>query len=251
MPTTSATFATHLLGESSRERFQRVSAQVLPHAICQWRETQAQQAQLWLVDASSPIPAGAQPLCMIYVGPTVPQQLPPVHWLTRLDIGYTAADLTDVLHRAAVFLGDWGARHRACLLRDAGPPASAAPQRWRLRAWPSLGAPYDSGQHLCALALLSREAVTADQIRRHAGLDDAHVRALLAELQRRGMVRAVPASVTVPAAGPAAVPIAPPASATWGVGPVLASQPAEGPGPAAAGLARQLSSWVGGEGHGG
>ncbi|KQR37835.1 helix-turn-helix domain-containing protein [Acidovorax sp. Leaf160] len=219
MPTTSRTVAAHLLSATSRDRFRHLLTLASPHAVCQWHEAEAAQAQLWLLDASSTIPAGAQPpLCVICIGPAVPEQTPPACWLTRLGDGHTAADLADVLDRAAMFLTDWEAwqaSQRARVPLAAAPPASPALQRWRLRAWPSLGAPYDTGPHLRALALLSREAVTVEQIGRHAGLEHARVLQLLAELQRRGLVRRTrePAHRCAPAAAPTALPVSSPLSA--------------------------------------
>ena len=206
MPTTSRTVAAHLLSATSRDRFRHLLTLASLHAVCKWHEAEAAQAQLWLLDASSTIPAGAQhPLCVICIGPAVPEQTPPACWLTRLGDGHTAADLADVLDRAAMFLTDWEAwqaGQRARVPPAAAPPASPVLERWRLRAWPSLGAPYDTGPYLRALALLSREAVTVEQIGRHAGLEHARVLQLLAELQRRGLVRRArePAHRCAPAA---------------------------------------------------
>ncbi len=191
MSKTLATLAADLLSDSFRERFVQLFEVASRRSVCRWQEVGVAQAQLWLVDAFSAIPAGVRPLCVICVGPTFAEQAPSTHWSTRLEAGYTVADLIDVLDRAGVFLMDWHAQQSARALRAA--PAAQPPgqglQRWHLTAWVSLRAPHDRGAHLRALALMSREAVTVEQICRHAELDEASVLALLAELRQRGAVR--------------------------------------------------------------
>jgi hypothetical protein len=220
--------ASNLLAPALRTRFFELFGVASRKSVFAWQEAVLPQAQVVVLDGSSDLSGlRSWPPCVIWVGAIPSSWGNFTAWTGRLAQNYTVADLIDVLDRAAVFLLDWKARQHN-LVRSVAPssafanpgvqpvaptksgPASASASaarqstHYRLRAWVFLGAPFDSAGCVTALALLTRQPVTVQQLQQHSGQSAAMVIALLQELARRKVLQA-----SVPAPAPHAVRSAP------------------------------------------
>ncbi|WCM92810.1 MarR family transcriptional regulator [Acidovorax sp. NCPPB 2350] len=207
--------AAHLLTPPLYARFVALFGVAARKSLLPWREVSAAEAQLLLVDHASSVQAGLAAPCLVFVGGSFPEKAPQAQWVARLPLGYTLADLIDVLDRAAVFLMDWRLQHQVGGGAAQVPAPAAVPAGdacFQLSAWVSLNAPFRSPGCVRALALLTRSPVTQRQLCEHSGLDAASAQALLAELARRGVLR-----TSAPAQSPAPAPaLAPAQEAPWG-----------------------------------
>lgn len=226
--------ATSLLRPELRARFFQLFEVAARKSVFLWREAALPLAQVVVLDASSDVSRLQMwPPCVIWVGVERPDARGPGVWAGRLALDYTVADLIDVLDRAAVFLLDWKARQRqspvgatASPVADtsAGPLVTVQSTHYRLKEWVFLDPPFDEPGCLRALALLTRQPVTAQQLQQHSGLGTPMVMALLQELARR---RVLLSSVGAPVAAP------------------VVRQGAVAP----KGFIRRLSRWLRGEGR--
>ncbi len=173
-----------LLAPELRLRFTEIFRIAAPKSFFQWHESTVDQAQVVFVDKTSNfarIRAGTPSL--IFIGGDT-WAIPGVFWVKTLDVNFAPFDLVDLLDRAAVFLLDWEARGTA-------PLTASSATRYRLKSWIFLGAPYDSGSHITALALLARQQVTVLELISHSGLDQARVEELLHVLHQRRLLQIV------------------------------------------------------------
>lgn len=194
----SAGVAAEMLTPHFYERFHKLFSVASRKSLLRWHEVPAAEAQVLLLDDASAAQPGSRAPCLVCVGGSFPDKAPQAQWTARLQSGYTLADLIDVLDRAAVFLMDWRARQTMTAASAdtawESPAAARAAfgdpqQRFRLSTWVSLGAPFRSGGHVRALALLTRAPVSLAQLCEHSGLEPAAAQALLAELSRRNVLR--------------------------------------------------------------
>ena len=79
-------------------------------------------------------------------------------------------------------------------------PAAKQEYLYQLKSWVSMGAPFNTGACIRALALLSREPVSLAQLCTHSGLESATARHLLVELGQRGVLRGIALSSQRPIA---------------------------------------------------
>ena len=203
--------AADLLMPSLYERFAHLFSVASRKSVLRWKEVSCFKAEVLLLDRSlGPQMLPVKAPCVICVGGAAPGPAANAPWVARLDANYTLADLIDVLDRAAVFLLDWRARQKSAApavgAAVAAAPEDAARYAYQLSTWVSMGAPFNSGGCVRALALLSREPVTLRQLCEHSGLERATAHALLAQLGRRGVLRSVPLAGAGGAAAPKARP---------------------------------------------
>ena len=195
-----AGISAELLTPSVRHRFVQLFGVAARKSVLSWKEVPRDRSQLLMIDqgmADAISSLGSTP-CVIAVGNVGSSLLANASWVGRLEVGYTLGDLIDVLDRAAVFLLDWEARQKVMAARAPAPVAepqagAAAKQEflYQLKAWVSMGAPFNNGACIRALALLSREPVSLGQLCTHSGLDFPTARSLLVELGQRGVLRGV------------------------------------------------------------
>jgi len=196
-----AGISAELLTPSSRHRFEQLYGVASRKSVLPWKEVPRDRAQLIVLDqgmADAISSLGKAP-CVVCIGQVKTAMLDGATWVGRLDANYTLSDLIDMFDRAAVFLLDWDARNK--VMRKESEQAAATPQefRYQLKSWVSVGAPFNTGACIRALALLSREPVSIAQLCLHSGLDTMVARGLLVELGRRGVLRGV-ALPAIPAA---------------------------------------------------
>lgn len=201
-----AGISAELLTPNSRHRFEQLYGVASRKSVLPWKEVPRDRAQLIVLDqgmADAISSLGKAP-CVVCIGQVKTAMLDGAIWVGRLDANYTLSDLIDMFDRAAVFLLDWDARNKVMRKESeqaAAQPAAATPQefRYQLKSWVSVGAPFNTGACIRALALLSREPVSIAQLCLHSGLDTMVARGLLVELGRRGVLRGV-ALPAIPAA---------------------------------------------------
>ena len=195
-----AGISSDLLTSDVRQRFVQLFGVAARKSVLSWKEVPLDRAQVLLIDPgmADATPSQGNAPCVVCIGSVRSEVLQSASWTGRLEVGYTLRDLIDMLDRAAVFLLDWEARQKVMASRDratAVPNAYAAaisPEfLYQLSAWVSMGAPFNTGACIRALALLSREPVSISQLCTHSGLDAAMARNLLVELGRRGVLRGI------------------------------------------------------------
>ena len=189
-----------LLTPNVRQRFVQLFGVAARKSVLPWKEVPRDRAQLVLVDqgmADVVSSLGNSP-CVVTVGNVGGNLTDNASWAGRLEVNYTLSDLIDTLDRAAVFLLDWEARQKviARSQRTQAAPVDAAPAAkqeylYQLKSWVSMGAPFNTGACIRALALLSREPGSLGQLCTHSGLDINTARNLLVELGNRGVLRGV------------------------------------------------------------
>ena len=187
-----------LLTPSARHRFVQLFGVASRKSVLPWKEVVRDRAQLvvleqGMVGAVSSL--GSSP-CVVTIGAVQAPALNSASWTGRLEVNYTLSDLIDVLDRAAVFLLDWEARQKMMANRERAqqtqaPAATKQEFLYQLKAWVSMGSPFNNGACIRALALLSREPVSLAQLCTHSGLDNATARSLLVELGQRGVLRGI------------------------------------------------------------
>ena len=195
-----AGISAELLTPSVRHRFVQLFGVAARKSVLSWKEVPRDRSQLLMIDqgmADAISSLGNTP-CVVAVGNVGSSLLANASWVGRLEVGYTLGDLIDVLDRAAVFLLDWEARQKVIANRAPAPAVEpqAAPTAkqeflYQLKAWVSMGAPFNNGACIRALALLSREPGSLGQLCTHSGLDINTARNLLVELGNRGVLRGV------------------------------------------------------------
>lgn len=198
-----------LLTPNVRQRFVQLFGVAARKSVLPWKEVPRDRAQLVLVDqgmADVVSSLGNSP-CVVTVGNVGGNLTGNASWAGRLEVNYTLSDLIDTLDRAAVFLLDWEARQKviARSQRTQAAPVDAAPAAkqeylYQLKSWVSMGAPFNTGACIRALALLSREPVSLAQLCTHSGLESATARHLLVELGQRGVLRGIALSSQRPIA---------------------------------------------------
>ncbi len=192
-----------LLTPSARQRFMQLFAVAARKSVLPWKDVPRDRAQLVLIDqamADAITSLGEAP-CVLFIGNARAEITRNASWVGRLEVNYTLGDLIDVLDRAAVFLLDWEARQKVIASRSrvevmqAAATAAATPAKqeflYQLKSWVSMGAPFNTGASIRALALLSREPVSIGQLCTHSGLDAPTAKRLLVELGHRGVLRGV------------------------------------------------------------
>lgn len=204
-----AGISAELLTPSSRHRFAPLYGVASRKSVLPWKEVPRDRAQLIVLDqgmADAISSLGKAP-CVVCIGQVKTAMLDGASWVGRLDVDYTLSDLIDIFDRAAVFLLDWDARNK--VIRNQSEQAAAQPEaairqefRYQLKSWVSVGAPFNTGACIRALALLSREPVSIAQLCLHSGLDNMMARGLLVELGRRGVLRGVAMPVITPPSSP-------------------------------------------------
>jgi len=202
--------APDLLAPVYQDRFLALFGVAARKSLIEWRRAPTADAQLALLDASSSgdaVPATTP--CVIYVGNAAvgAEKSRSERWVSHLPAEFTVSDLIDALDRAAVFLMDWAVRQRVVAARAAATQTTRAAQthapaqasepsgamvsddQFQLTSWVSLDAPYNTGACVRAMALLTRAPINLRQLCGHSGLDVDTARALIASLQRRGVLR--------------------------------------------------------------
>jgi hypothetical protein len=200
--------ASSLLAPSLRARFSDLLGVAARKSVFAWQESALPEAQVVVLDPTSNINVLTMlPPCVIWVGREQPVAARHGGWVSRLSQDFTVSDLIDTLDRAAVFLLDWKARQRAALTArsaaqsqmpasdfshssvasapSTGTVAAAQTYRYRVSAWVVLPEPFNGPECVSALALLSRQPVTMQQLQIHTGLAPVLVVDLLQELNRR------------------------------------------------------------------
>ncbi|MEJ5030985.1 hypothetical protein [Comamonas sp. MYb69] len=204
-----AGISAELLTPSSRNRFAPLYGVASRKSVLPWKEVPRERAQLIVLDqgmADAISSLGKAP-CVVCIGQVKTAMLDGASWVGRLEADYTLSDLIDMFDRAAVFLLDWDARNKVIRQESVQAAAQPAPTtrqefRYQLKSWVSVGAPFNTGACIRALALLSREPVSIVQLCLHSGLDNTVARGLLVELGRRGVLRGVAMPVISAASSP-------------------------------------------------
>ena len=165
-----------LLTPNVRHRFVQLFGVAARKSVLPWKEVPRDRAQLVLVDqgmADVVSSLGNSP-CVVTVGNVGGNLTGNASWAGRLEVNYTLSDLIDTLDRAAVFLLDWEARQKVIArsaraqtqVADAA-PAAKQEYLYQLKSWVSMGAPFNTGACIRALALLSREPISLAQLCTH------------------------------------------------------------------------------------
>ncbi|MEG0920245.1 MAG: hypothetical protein RSD57_00290 [Comamonas sp.] len=198
-----------LLTPSARQRFSQLFGVAARKSVLPWKEVPRDRAQMLVIDPgmADVISSLGRTPCVVCIGNVRGDILNDASWVGRLEVSYTLSDLIDVLDRAAVFLLDWEARQKIIAHRNQAETVSAAPASgakqeflYQLKSWVSMGAPFNTGACIRALALLSREPVSLSQLCTHSGLDAGMARNLLVELGHRGVLRGIAMQDRGPAA---------------------------------------------------
>ena len=188
-----------LLTPSARQRFAQLFGVAARKSVLPWKEVTRDRAQMLVIDtamADAITTLRATP-CVLCIGHVRSEILSNASWVGRLEVNYTLSDLIDVFDRAAVFLLDWEARQKIMANRaQIEEPAAQTPSAkqeflYQLKSWVSMGAPFNTGACIRALALLSRQPVSLGQLCTHSGLDAGMARNLLVELGNRGVLRGI------------------------------------------------------------
>ena len=129
----------------------------------------------------------AQARCVISVGEQARLPVDSSAWVSWLPQQFTVADLIGTLDRAAIFLHEQRSRKshaRAAVVAQVG----GANNAYRITSWAVLPAPFDTPGCLRGMAMLSKGAVSLDQLCRHSQLEPALAQQLLQQLARRGLL---------------------------------------------------------------
>ncbi len=189
-----------LLTPSAKQRFAQLFGVAARKSVLPWKEVPRDRAQMLLIDTgmAEVITSLGNTTCVVCVGHVRSDILANASWVGRLEVNYTLSDLIDVFDRAAVFLLDWEARQKIMANRSqveepaaTGTPAAKQEFLYQLKSWVSMGAPFNTGASIRALALLSRQPVSLVQLCTHSGLDTTMARNLLVELGNRGVLRGI------------------------------------------------------------
>ena len=188
-----------LLTPSAKQRFAQLFGVAARKSVLPWKEVPRDRAQMVVIDAvmaEAITTLGSAP-CVVCIGNVRSDILENASWVGRLEVNYTLSDMIDTFDRAAVFLLDWEARQKIMASRnqveEKAVQASTTKQEflYQLKSWVSMGAPFNTGASIRALALLSRQPVSLMQLCTHSGLDAAMARNLLVELGNRGVLRGI------------------------------------------------------------
>jgi hypothetical protein len=187
--------AASLLTQDLKNRFDSLFAVAERKSVFSWTEVAPSKADVILMDRHTRVLSVQAPPCLVFVGNAPDAARCNFDWGLSIDADFTVSQLVDLLDRAAVRLLDLRARQASA----SGAAASGQePERYALKRWASLALEFRSTGQLRAMALLSRGAISFDQLCRHSGLRDIQVEALLAELTRMDVLRIAAPSRSVP-----------------------------------------------------
>lgn len=188
MLNTVVTISIDLLAHPLAERFLPLFEVASRKSLRPWRVTPGVQADVLVLDAAHANALGvAQARCVISVGEQARLPVDSSAWVSWLPQQFTVADLIGTLDRAAIFLHEQRSRKshaRAAVVAQVG----GANNAYRITSWAVLPAPFDTPGCLRGMAMLSKGAVSLDQLCRHSQLEPALAQQLLQQLARRGLL---------------------------------------------------------------
>ena len=196
MLNTVVTISIDLLSRPQAERFLPLFEVASRKSLRSWRMVTGLHADVMVLDAEhAEAPGVGQARCVICIGAQVKLAVDSSAWISWLDQQFTVADLIGTLDRACIFLHDQRGRQTsvaASVVEQVGGPNKA----YRITSWAVLPAPLDTPGCLRGMALLSKGAVSLEQLCRHSQLEPAVAMQLLQQLARRGLLTVLDKSGT-------------------------------------------------------
>ena len=148
------------------------------------------EADVLVIDARLAVSEeAAQANCVICIGTQVRTAWPPTTWVSWLPAQFTVADLIGTLDRAAIHVHEM--RSRKISQSSAQVARIGANNLYRITSWAVLPPPFDTPGCLRGMAVLSRGALSLDQLCQHSQLDPAMAQQLLQQLAKRGLLTVV------------------------------------------------------------
>ncbi|BDR07052.1 hypothetical protein CTR2_R03900 [Comamonas thiooxydans] len=183
--------AAELWTPAVQQRFEALFAVAARKSLSAWRQVPRQAAEVLVIEGLESLLARAEAKapCVVYLGgePAMqPLGRSSQGWAVHLDVDFTVSDLIDMLDRAAVFLMDWRARHRAAAplslqraLQELQQQGADCPHRFQIKSWVALPGSANSALHMRVLALLARGPIDARSLAEHAGIEMPQLSTLL------------------------------------------------------------------------
>ena len=188
MLNTVVTISIDLLAHPLAERFLPLFEVASRKSLRPWRVTPGVQAHVLVLDAQHANALGvAQARCVICIGEQAKLPVDSSAWVSWLPQQFTVADLIGTLDRAAIFLHDQR-NHKSKATAAVVARVGGAHNAYRITSWAVLPAPFDTPGCLRGMAMLSKGAVSLEQLCRHSQLDPAMAQQLLQQLARRGLL---------------------------------------------------------------
>lgn len=188
MLNTVVTISIDLLAHSLAERFLPLFEVASRKSLRPWRVTPGVQAHVLVLDAQHANALGvAQARCVICIGEQARLPVDSSAWVSWLPPQFTVADLIGTLDRAAIFLHDQR-NQKSKATAEVVARVGGAHNAYRITSWAVLPAPFDTPGCLRGMAMLSKGAVSLEQLCRHSQLDPALAQQLLQQLARRGLL---------------------------------------------------------------
>jgi hypothetical protein len=202
MSNTVFTISIDLVARPLVERFLPLFEVASRKSLRRWRIMPGVQAQVLLLDAKHANALGvAQARCVICIGEQTKLPVDTSAWVSWLPLQFTVADLIGTLDRATIFLHDQRIRKShatAEIVARVGDGYNA----YRITSWAVLPAPFDTPGCLRGMAMLTKGAVSLEQLCRHSQLEPALAQQLLQQLARRGLLTVVEKQAPVSAREP-------------------------------------------------
>ncbi|QOQ84495.1 hypothetical protein INP81_02035 [Comamonas thiooxydans] len=193
--------AAELWTPAVQQRFEALFAVAARKSLSGWRQVPRHAAEVLVIEGleSLLVRAEARAPCVVYLGGEPAMQ--PLGrsfqgWAVHLDVDFTLSDLIDMLDRAAVFLMDWRARHRAGeplplqrALQELQSQGVDCTHCFQIKSWVALPGSVNSAQNMRALALLARGPINARSLAEHAGIEMSQLSTLLSLPQIQAVLR--------------------------------------------------------------
>lgn len=186
--TTVVTISIDLLLPERADRFLTLFDVASRKSLRRWRLSQGVQADVLAMDQEHAKAVGvAQARCLLCVGEPVNLAVDRTAWVSWLPELFTVVDLIGALDRAAIFLHDQRSRVSRAEAAMAT-PAAGSQNTYRITSWVVLPAPFDTPGCLRGMAVLSKGAVSLEQLCRHSQLEPTLAEQMLQQLARRGLL---------------------------------------------------------------
>jgi hypothetical protein len=192
--------AAELWTPAVQQRFEALFAVAARKSLSAWRQVPRHAAEVLVIEGLESLLARAEARapCVVYLGgePAMqPLGRSSQGWAVHLDVDFTLSDLIDMLDRAAVFLMDWRARHRAGAplslqraLQELQSQGVDCTHCFQIKSWVALPGSANSAQNMRAGAARARayRCQIAGRARRHR---DAQLSTLLSLPQIQAVLR--------------------------------------------------------------
>lgn len=182
------TISPDLLPPELAQRFAPLFEVAARKSLRSWETAPLHEADVLVIDARLAVSEeAAKANCVICIGTQVRTAWPPTTWVSWLPAQFTVADLIGTLDRAAIHVHEMRSRK---ISQSSAQVAriGAVNNVYRITSWAVLPPPFDTPGCLRGMAVLSRGALSLEQLCQHSQLDPAMAQQLLQQLAKRGLL---------------------------------------------------------------